>query len=374
MMKCSSINCENEASTLKCPICLKFGVTSVFCSQDCFKKNWSSHKQFHLLFQGTPTHKPGENYDPFPPSAYTGPLRALYPLSDTRKVPSDIPFPDYALDGIPKSERKIGHQTIILDDEHIEKMRYASVLAREILDITAEAIKPGVTTDELDEICHNETIKRKGYPSPLNYYHFPKSLCTSVNEVICHGIPDKRPLETGDIINLDVTIYINGVHSDMNATYFVGGRENADADTIRLVDTTRASLAKAISICKPGTRIRDIGKVIEAVATEGRCSIVKNYVGHGVNQMFHCAPNIPHYANNKAPGVLQEGMTFTIEPMLALGTGKDKTWPDHWTAVTQDGKRSAQFEHTLLVTATGVEILTDPNGTWKEDIEAAKAA
>lgn len=192
----------------------------------------------------------------------------------------------------------------------------------------------------------------------MNYCHFPKSVCTSPNEVICHGIPDHRPLQDGDILNLDISLYHGGFHSDLNETYYVGESSAKNADNVRVVEAARDCLDEAIKTIKPGTLFRSFGDVIEKVARSRGCSVVKTYCGHGVNSLFHCAPNIPHYAKNKAVGECKPGMTFTIEPMISLGSHKDKTWPDDWTSVTTDGSRTAQFEHTILVTETGYEILT----------------
>lgn len=177
----------------------------------------------------------------------------------------------------------------------------------------------------------------------MNYYHFPKSSCTSVNEVICHGIPDQRVLQDGDIVNIDVSLYHGGFHGDINETYYVGDKAKADPESVRVVEAARDCLDEAIKIVKPGTLFREYGNVIEGVAKERNCSVVRTYCGHGINQLFHCAPNVLHYAKNKAVGAAKPGMCFTIEPMICLGTYKDKTWPDNWTSVTQDGKRSAQF-------------------------------
>jgi len=201
-------------------------------------------------------------------------------------------------------------------------------------------------------------MERNSYPSPLNYRFFPKSVCTSVNETICHGIPDQRALQDGDILNIDVTLYHGGYHGDLNETYYVGEKAKADPDAVRVVETARECLDQAIAIVKPGMMFRELGKVIEAHAKSRQTSVVRTYCGHGINTLFHCAPNIPHYAKNKAVGMAKPGMCFTIEPMINLGTYKDKTWPDNWTSTTADGKWSAQFEHTLLVTETGAEILT----------------
>lgn len=183
-------------------------------------------------------------------------------------------------------------------------------------------------------------------------------MCTSVNEVICHGIPDQRKLEDGDILNLDVTLYHEGFHGDLNETYYVGPKALADPDNVRVVEAARQCLEDAIKLVKPGMTFREPGNVIEKHAKTQNCSVIKTYCGHGVNSIFHCAPNVPHYAKNKAVGTAKPGVTFTIEPMIALGVYKDKTWPDDWTSVTQDGRRTAQFEHTLLVTEDGVEVLT----------------
>ncbi|KAI0396424.1 peptidase M24, structural domain-containing protein [Xylariaceae sp. FL0594] len=373
--KCLGADCENEAGSLQCPKCCELKISnSFFCSQDCFKKNWSSHKAVHAA-QGkranailehfkTPKAVPGPDpdtglFNPFPNFGFTGPLRPVYPLSEKRTVPDDIPKPDYAVTGIPRSERLLKrNQFDILDAQGQEAMRKVCKIGRQVLDTVAAEIKPGVTTDYLDKVCHETTIKLKSYPSPLNYSHFPKSFCTSVNEVICHGIPDQRPLVDGDIINLDVSVYHGGYHADLNETYYVGDKAKADPDTVRVVETARECLEEAAKIIKPGTPIREFGNVIEKHATSKKCSVIRTYCGHGVNTHFHSPPNIPHYARNKAVGVCKPGMTFTIEPMIALGSYHDVTWPDQWTSTTADGKKTAQFEHTFLVTEDGVEVLT----------------
>ncbi|EEA22006.1 hypothetical protein EYB26_007900 [Talaromyces marneffei] len=351
--KCSGLDCANDAGTLQCPTCLKMGTDSFFCSQDCFKRSWASHKTVHKT-------KTTGQYNPFPTFPFTGSLRPVYPLSPHRAVPESIPRPDYAGDGIPRSEQKfVGrHNITILNKEEQEGMRKVCRLAREVLDIAAAEIKPGVTTDYIDEVVHKACLERDSYPSPLNYVHFPKSVCTSVNETICHGIPDQRPLQDGDIVNIDVTLYHGGFHGDLNETYYVGDKAKASPDAVRVVETARECLDQSIALVKPGMLFRDPGNVIEKHAKSRNCSVVKSYCGHGINQLFHCAPNIPHYAKNKTVGAAKPGMCFTIEPMINLGTHKDKTWPDDWTSVTADGSLSAQFEHTLLVTEDGVEVLT----------------
>ncbi|RUS21642.1 methionine aminopeptidase 1 [Endogone sp. FLAS-F59071] len=376
---CGAVDCENPAK-LQCPTCIKLHIEgSFFCSQDCFKKSWGVHKAVHKAsVAGDST----ETYDPFKTFKYTGKLRAFYPLSPKREVPESIAWPDYAEAGIPLSEQsmKSASRIQVLSSEEIEGMRRACKISREVLDIGAAAIRVGITTDEIgkcvtlvsyftlalltrftrafsDRIVHEATIERGAYPSTLNYKYFPKSCCTSVNEVICHGIPDKRPLEDGDIVNLDIACYFGGFHGDVNATYLVG---NVDEAGMRLVNNSRMCLEKAIATIKPGMLFRDIGKVIEAHARSENFSVVRSFCGHGINSLFHCTPNVPHYAKNKAVGVCKPGVTFTIEPMICEGSWRDELWPDDWTIVTADGKRSAQFEHTLLVTETGVEILTGP--------------
>lgn len=352
---CSGLQCGKETdSSLKCPICLKAGIESTFCNESCYRNNYKAHKTVH------PSEKQ-EVYDPFPNFKYTGQLRASYPLTPKRYVPEDIPKPDWAANGLPIAEQRNDrlNKIAVYNKDAIKKIRKACMLAREVLDIAAAAVKPGVVTDELDEIVHNATIERKAYPSPLNYYNFPKSVCISVNEVVCHGIPDKTVLKEGDIVNLDVSLYYQGYHADLNETYYVG--ENVSKAAINTVETARECLKAAIKQCKPGATFQELGDYIEKHATANKCSVVRTYCGHGVGEYFHCAPNIPHYAKNKTPGVMKPGMVFTIEPMINEGTWKDISWPDDWTAVTQDGKLSAQFEHTLLVTENGVEILTARN-------------
>lgn len=358
---CAGLQCGKETSSeLKCPVCLKAGIDAYFCDESCFKDNYKSHKATHFK-EGEDGTLSQDAYDPFPKFKYTGGVRPQYPLTPKRHVPEHIPKPDWAENGLPITEQRNDrmNKILIYKKDEIKKIRKACMMGREILDIAAAAIRPGITTDELDAIVHEETIKRDAYPSPLNYYNFPKSLCTSVNEIICHGIPDKRPLKEGDIVNLDVSLFYQGFHADLNETYYVG--ENIEKDAINVVETARECLKTAIKQCKPGTTFQELGDYIEKHAKENKCSVVRTYCGHGVGAHFHCSPNIPHYAKNRTPGVMKPGMVFTIEPMINEGTWRDITWPDDWTSSTQDGKRSAQFEHTLLVTENGVEILTARN-------------
>jgi methionyl aminopeptidase len=251
---------------------------------------------------------------------------------------------------------------MVKDADTIERMRRTGRAAAEILREVGAAVAPGVTTDELDARCHEACLARGGYPSPLNYGGFPKSVCTSVNEVICHGIPDDRPLRDGDIVNIDVTLFREGVHGDTNATFLVG---SVDPASSLLVDTTRTCLARGIAAVVPGRPISDIGRAIEQSAAEQRLSVVRAFIGHGVGTEFHTSPEILHYYDPRASTVMRPGMTFTIEPMIAQGSWQHRMWDDDWTAVTVDGRRSAQFEHTIVVTESGAEILTlHPDGEW----------
>ena len=272
-------------------------------------------------------------------------------LSPRREVPAGIDRPDYADSGRPVKVT----EPLCKTAAQVEAMRHAGRVAAEVLAATARAIAPGVTTDELDAIAHAECVERGAYPSPLNYRGFPKSICTSVNEVICHGIPDSRPLCDGDIVNLDVTVFLGGVHGDTNATFPVG---DVDKASLRLIEVTRSCLELGIAAVSPGKPISVIGRAIERRAHEAGCSVVRTYVGHGIGEVFHNGLVIPHYYRPDATTLMEEGMTFTIEPMINAGSWQDRSWEDGWTSVTADGSRSAQFEHTLLVTADGAEILT----------------
>jgi len=323
-----------------------------FCSQECFKSGWA----FHKLVHNPP--KPGKVDERFAGYKFTGKVRPGV-VGPMRPVPSEIPTPDYAttLDGSSAKEQALKNSSTVVPKttQQIAALKKAGRIAAEVLEIGAAAVKVGITTDEIDRIVHEACISRGSYPSPLNYYGFPKSCCTSVNEVICHGIPDSRPLENGDIVNLDITVFVDGVHADVNATYPVG---TVDADSLRLVACAKRSLNEAIVFCKPGMLYRDIGTVISKVVKAEGFSVVRTYCGHGIGDLFHCPPSVPHYDKNKAVGTMQVGHVFTIEPMINAGGWQDQLWPDNWTDVTKDGSRSAQFEHTLLVTETGVEILT----------------
>eukprot|EP01088_Endostelium_zonatum_P009639 TRINITY_DN2291_c0_g1_i1.p1 TRINITY_DN2291_c0_g1~~TRINITY_DN2291_c0_g1_i1.p1 ORF type:complete len:433 (+),score=110.86 TRINITY_DN2291_c0_g1_i1:63-1361(+) len=361
---CATPGC-GKPSELKCPTCTKLSLPpSFFCSQDCFRQSWNTHKNVHnqSLFNTVASSDSNSGNDErFAGYSFTGPLR---PGKKTpkRTVPPEIPRPDYADDpqGEPKSERELRGNTSIHvhTPKEIEAMRKVCRLCRDTLDYAASLVAPGVTTDEIDAKVHDFIISKNAYPSPLNYRGFPKSICTSVNEVICHGIPDDRPLQKGDIINVDVSVYFEGFHGDINETYFVGGAESCSETARKLVQTTYESLDLAIQAVHPRFLYREVGGIITKHVGRNNFSVVRAYCGHGVGRLFHTAPNIPHYAKNKAIGVMQPGHIFSIEPMINEGVWKETLWPDDWTAATIDGKLSAQFEHTILVTETGFEVLT----------------
>ncbi|SNX83047.1 related to MAP1 - methionine aminopeptidase [Melanopsichium pennsylvanicum] len=319
----------------------------------------------------TSTTKGNFTFDPFAnvrSFKYSGTVKAVYPLSPKPKIPPSIRRPNYAREGVrmwlqfwwqflESRNIKLNNKT---DQDGVRK---AATLAREVLEIAASHAKPGVTTDEIDKVVFAEAIKRDCYPSPLGYHGYPKSVCTSINEVICHGIPDQRPLQDGDILNIDVTLFHKGYHGDLNATFPVGKKAEEDAESMKLIKVARECLDAAINICGPGVPYGEIGRVIQPLAESQGCAVVKNYTGHGISNCFHAAPTIYHHATKKAYGVMKPGHIFTIEPMLNLGTEwRDLSWPDDWTVATVDGARSAAAEETLLITETGVEILTAKGG------------
>ncbi|KAH0700499.1 methionine aminopeptidase 1D, chloroplastic/mitochondrial [Solanum tuberosum] len=272
-------------------------------------------------------------------------------ISPPRPVPEQIQRPPYVKSRKPPG---IGSGSEVHDKKGIEKMRASGRLAAQVLQYAGTLVKPGIMTDEIDQAVHQMIIDNGAYPSPLGYGGFPKSVCTSVNECICHGIPDSRPLEDGDIINIDVTVYLNGYHGDTSAMFFAG---NVDEEAKNLVQVTKECLDKAISICAPGVEFNKIGKTIHDLADKHRYGVVQQFVGHGVGRAFHSDPVILHYRNNDR-GRMVLNQTFTIEPMLTIGSIDGVIWDDDWTVVTEDGSLSAQFEHTILITADGAEILT----------------
>ena len=274
-------------------------------------------------------------------------------VSPPREVPASIVRPPYV--GRTAPERYTGDN--VQAPEIIERMRVAGRLAAQAMHAAADIISPGVTTDDLDQAVHEFLIDHGAYPSTLGYRGFPKSCCTSVNEVICHGIPDVRPLEDGDIVKIDVTAYIQGVHGDTCATFFCG---EVDEQGRLLTERTQQALVRAINAVKPGRQVNVLGRVIESYAKRFGYGVVRDYTGHGVHTTFHSGLVIPHYDDPAYDTVIMTGMTFTIEPMITLGSGDWYMWEDGWTVLTADGSRCAQFEHTLAVTENGAEVLTRP--------------
>jgi len=275
-------------------------------------------------------------------------------ISPRRAVPTTIPRPEYV--GRRGPERVTASE--VKSEETIERIRLAGRLAARALVEVGRAVRPGITTDELDRIGHAYLIDHGAYPSTLDYMGYPKSLCTSINEVICHGIPDVTVLAEGDIVNVDITAYLEGVHGDTNATFLVG---EVDEESRLLVERTREAMMRGIRAVRPGREVNVIGRVIEAYARRFGYGVVRDFTGHGVGEAFHSGLVIPHY--DAAPfhnDVIEQGMVFTIEPMLTLGTIEWDQWDDGWTVLTKDRRRSAQFEHTVVVRADGAEILTLP--------------
>jgi methionyl aminopeptidase len=274
-------------------------------------------------------------------------------ISPRRPVPAHIPRPEYV--DKPGPARFTGSE--VKDADTIERMRIASRIAAQALQEVGKHVAPGVTHDELDRVGHEFLVDHDAYPSTLGYRGFPKSLCTSANEVICHGIPDSRVVEDGDIVNIDITAFIGGVHGDTNGTFMTPGVSEEVRD---LVERTEEALRRAINAVKPGRQINVIGRVIEAYARRFGYGVVREFTGHGIGSAFHSGLIIAHFDDPTYDTVMEPGMTFTIEPMLNLGTHQWDMWDDNWTVVTKDLRTSAQFEHTLLVTDTGAEILTVP--------------
>ncbi len=246
----------------------------------------------------------------------------------------------------------------IKSQRDIETMREASQMAADTLLLVGDRLRQGMTTEDINTLVHNDTVRRGAVPSPLNYHGFPKSVCTSVNEVVCHGIPGPYRLRHGDILNVDVTTYHKGFHGDTSATFFVG---DASSEARHVVFVARRALELGIAAVREGGRIGDIGEAIEDFATKQGCSVVRDFVGHGIGRKFHTDPQVPHYKlpKNAENPRMKSGMTFTIEPMINLGTWEvEVDTEDKWTVRTKDGRLSAQFEHTLVVTRAGCEVLT----------------
>jgi methionyl aminopeptidase len=279
-------------------------------------------------------------------------------LSPMRSVPRSIPRPEY----VGRRRARTGEPDV-KSAETIERMRAAGRLAAQALDEVARNIAPGVTTDTLDRIGHDFLCDAGAYPSTLGYPGggraptFTKSLCTSINEVICHGIPDSTVLRDGDIVNIDITAYRDGVHGDTDATYPVGV---VDEESRLLIERTREAMMRGIRAVAPGRPLNAVGRVIESYARRFGYGVVRDFTGHGIGTTFQSGLVVPHYDDPRVEVIMQPGMAFTIEPMLTLGAIDYEIWPDGWTVVTRDRQRSAQFEHTVLVTDSGVEILTLP--------------
>ena len=273
--------------------------------------------------------------------------------SPRRSVPAHIARPEYV--DRPAPAKFVGSE--VKDPETIERMRIAGQIAGQALAEVGKAVAPGVTTDDLDQVGHEFLLDHGAYPSTLGYRGFPKSLCTSLNEVICHGIPDSTELAEGDICNVDITAFIGGVHGDTNATFLVG--EVSDEARL-LVERTHEATMRAIKAVAPGRPVNVIGRVIESYAKRFDYGVVRDFTGHGIGTSFHSGLVIPHYDDPRYDTVMEPGMTFTIEPMITLGTYDYEIWDDSWTVVTRDRRLTAQFEHTILVTDTGSDILTLP--------------
>ena len=277
-------------------------------------------------------------------------------LSPRRSVPASIARPEYVDRPAPAPFEGSDVQSA----ETIEAMRIAGRIAADALVEIGRNVRPGVSTDELDRIGHEFLIDHGAYPSTLGYRGYPKSLCSSLNEVICHGIPDSTELVDGDICNIDITAFIGGVHGDTNATFLAGGvREEARL----LVERTHEATMRAIRAVRPGRPLSVVGRVIESYAKRFDYGVVRDFTGHGISTSFHSGLIVPHYDDPRIDVELREGMTFTIEPMLTLGTSQHEMWDDGWTAVTRDRRWTAQFEHTIVVTSDGAEILTLPSDT-----------
>lgn len=274
-------------------------------------------------------------------------------MSPLRTVPKHIARPEYV--GRPAPAPNLDGDRYTTDE--IERIRAAGRIAAGAIEAAASAIAPGVTTDELDRIAHEYVVGHGAYPSTLGYRGYPKSSCTSVNEIICHGIPDDTVLEHGDLVNIDVTAYLDGYHGDLNHTFLVG---EASEQATLLVERTREALARGIRAVAPGRQVNVVGRAIEAYAKRFGYGVVRDYTGHGVGRAFHTGLVIPHYDAPEFDTVIEPGMVFTIEPMLTLGTTEWDVWADDWTVATRDRSLTAQFEHTLVVTERGAEILTLP--------------
>ena len=275
-------------------------------------------------------------------------------VSPQRQVPSSIARPEYVGNKAPAKFAGSDIKTL----EQIEKIRAAGKIAAQAIALVGQSCRPGISTDELDEIAHDFVISQGAYPSTLGYRGYPKSICSSINEIICHGIPDNTVLQDGDIINIDITAYLDGYHGDSNQTFLVG---EVREEVTLLVERTREALTRGIAVVAPGRALNLIGRTIESYAKRFGYGVVRDFTGHGIGEAFHSGLIVPHYDSAPLYGeIMQPGMVFTIEPMLTLGTHEYTMWADGWTVATKDHSITAQFEHTLVVTETGAEILTLP--------------
>jgi methionyl aminopeptidase len=273
-------------------------------------------------------------------------------VSPQRQVPSSIARPEYVGNKAPA--RFTGSD--IKTAQQVEKIRAAGKIAAQAIALVGQSCRPGITTDQLDEIAHEFVISQGAYPSTLGYRGYPKSICSSINEIICHGIPDNTVLQDGDIINIDITAYLDGYHGDSNQTFLVG---EVREEVTLLVERTREALMRGIAVVAPGRALNLIGRAIESYAKRFGYGVVRDFTGHGIGEAFHSGLIVPHYDSAPLYGeIMQPGMVFTIEPMLTLGTHEYTMWADDWTVATKDHSITAQFEHTLVVTETGAEILT----------------
>lgn len=352
---CAGCKKECEAD-LQCPTCRELKLkSSFFCGQECFTTSWAEHKKVHdvCCISSFPDDSYSRNF------RFTGDLRPGL-LSPKRIVPKSIPRPDYAAmrDGRSAMEEKIYRAGTIpqMTGAEIEEMKKMCRHGREILNLAIRSARVGVTTDEIDRIVHDATTERGLYPSTLNYSGYRKSLCTSLNEVVCHGIPDGRELRDGDILNLDISAFGNAsgnpdapvkLHTDLNETIFIGKPKNEEA--LKLVFCAFESMVAGISCLKPGNLYRHVGDAIQARAELDGFDVARTVYSHGVGKYFHCPPDIAHFRGNKNPGIMKENHCVTIEPMVNIGTFQTAMWPDEWTIVTQDGKWSAQFENSCRI-------------------------
>lgn len=317
-----------------------------YCSEACLAADWETHKVRHEK----------RNEGSF---SYTGSLRPhAYPTAGLRPVPEGIAKPEWAKTGAPDLVTTVTAQSTIpraltID---VQKVKVASKICRDALDAGHRAIKAGVTTDEIDRVVHEYIVSRGAYPSLLNHHQFRGSCTTSINEAIAQGVPDERPLEDGDMITVGVSCYKDGYFSDIAETYCVG---QVDEQGRKLAETSRQALMKAVELCGPGRRWADVGISVASVAEPAGFSVVRNFTGHGLGKLFRQAPDLPHHAGSDIGGVMQPGHIFTIEPIITEGRHENVVWPDTWTTATKDGKRSAQFRHTVLITDKGHLVLTD---------------